>query len=60
MLWLNNETLIEQLRRSHAEVAEANLTLSGEIEHRKKVEYELLDAKELFHESVGDRPIGLA
>ncbi|MEJ2591140.1 MAG: ATP-binding protein [Candidatus Thiodiazotropha sp.] len=45
-LWLDNEKLVAQLRSSHAEVEEANRVLTGEIEHRRQIEGELVEAKE--------------
>lgn len=46
LLWLDNEQLIAQLTSSYAEVEEANRILIGEIECRKKIEGELVEAKE--------------
>ncbi len=46
LLWLDNEKLLGQLMQSHAEIEEANRVLTREIEHRKKIEVELLEAKE--------------
>jgi signal transduction histidine kinase/CheY-like chemotaxis protein len=45
-LWLNNEALLKKLRASHAEVEEVNSDLTQEIEHRKQIESELVEAKE--------------
>jgi signal transduction histidine kinase len=45
-LWLDNEQLVEQLRRSHAEVEQTNRVLTQEIEYRKEIEVELTEAKE--------------
>jgi signal transduction histidine kinase/DNA-binding NarL/FixJ family response regulator len=45
-LWLNNEALVEKLRSSHAVVEEVNQDLTQEIEHRKQIEEELVEAKE--------------
>lgn len=46
LLWLDNEKLVGQLTQSHTEVEEANRVLTREIEHRKKIESELVKAKE--------------
>jgi signal transduction histidine kinase/ActR/RegA family two-component response regulator len=46
LLWLDNEKLVSQLTQSHSEVEEANRILTREIEHRKKIEIELVKAKE--------------
>lgn len=46
LLWLDNEKLVGQLTQSHIEVEETNRVLTREIEHRKKIESELVDAKE--------------
>lgn len=45
-LWLDNEKLVEQLRNSHAEVEQSNRILTSEISQRKKIEVELIKAKE--------------
>ncbi len=45
-LWLDNERLVEQLLKSHSKVEEANQGLTQEIEHRKRIESQLVDAKE--------------
>ncbi len=46
LLWLDNEKLLGQLMQTHTEVEEANRVLTREIEHRKKIEDELLEAKD--------------
>ncbi len=46
LLWLDNEKLVGQLRHSHSEVEDANRVLTREIEYRKKIEDELVTAKE--------------
>lgn len=46
LLWLDNEKLVSQLTQSHSEVEETNRVLTREIEHRKKIEVELVEAKE--------------
>lgn len=46
LLWLHNEKLLEQLRRSNSEVEETNRILTLEIEQRKNIESELVEAKE--------------
>lgn len=46
LLWLENEKLVAQLRSSNAEVEETNQVLTQEIEHRKQIESELVEAKE--------------
>lgn len=46
MLWLDNAKLVERLRGSHVQVEAANRELTREIEHRKKIEDELVEAKE--------------
>lgn len=45
-LWLDNEKLVGELRSSHTEVEAANRDLVSEIEHRKQIEQELVEAKE--------------
>ncbi len=45
-LWLKNETLVRELRASHTEVEEINHDLTQEIERRKQVERELVEAKD--------------
>lgn len=45
-LWLNNENLVEELQTSHAEIKATNQELTKEIEYRKKIESELIVAKE--------------
>ncbi len=46
LLWLDNEKLVGQLTQSHTEVEEANRVLTREIEHRKMIEDQLVEAKE--------------
>lgn len=46
LLWLDNEKLVGELRHSKAEVEDANQVLTGEIEQRKRIEEELVEAKE--------------
>jgi signal transduction histidine kinase/CheY-like chemotaxis protein len=46
LLWLDNEKLVGQLTQSHTEVEEANRVLTREIEHRRKVEGELVKARD--------------
>lgn len=46
LLWIDNEKLILELRHSNAEVENANDGLLKEIEQRKCIEVELLQAKE--------------
>ncbi|MES9854054.1 MAG: ATP-binding protein [Candidatus Thiodiazotropha sp. L084R] len=45
-LWLDNEKLLAKVRVSHAEIEQANQELTKEIVHRKKIESELIEAKE--------------
>jgi len=45
-LWLANEQLLAEVRSSHAEIQQANRVLTGETEHRKLIEHELVQAKE--------------
>jgi signal transduction histidine kinase/ActR/RegA family two-component response regulator len=45
-LWLDNEKLVEQLIKSHSKAEDANLELMQEIERRKQIESELVEAKE--------------
>ncbi|MET0123098.1 MAG: ATP-binding protein [Candidatus Thiodiazotropha sp. 6PLUC9] len=45
-IWLDNEKLLAKVRMSHAEIEEANQELTKEIEYRKKIESELIEAKE--------------
>jgi signal transduction histidine kinase/ActR/RegA family two-component response regulator len=45
-LWLKNESLLQELRASHSEVEEINRDLTQEIERRKRIEGELVEAKE--------------
>jgi signal transduction histidine kinase/CheY-like chemotaxis protein len=45
-LWLNNEKLVKRLQISHAEVEGVNRDLTEEVEHRRKIERELVEAKE--------------
>lgn len=46
LLWLDNEKLVRELRHSSTEVADANKVLMREIEQRKRVEEQLVEAKE--------------
>ncbi|MET0067725.1 MAG: ATP-binding protein [Candidatus Thiodiazotropha sp.] len=46
VLWLDNESLVGELRRSHAEIGASNQDLKREIEQRKQVEQELVLAKD--------------
>jgi len=46
LLWLDNEKLLGQLRQSHKEIQNTNYDLTREIEQRKKMEVELVEAKE--------------
>lgn len=46
LLWLDNEKLVQELRRSNSQVEDANRGLTREIERRREVEAELLQAKE--------------
>jgi len=46
LLWLDNEKLIGELRGSKAEIEQINSGLRKEIEQRKRMEAELLQAKE--------------
>lgn len=46
LLWLDNEKLLGQLTTSHSKVEETNRVLTREIEHRRKIESELVSAKE--------------
>lgn len=45
-LWLDNEQLVEELRTLHSEAEKSNRDLFSEIEHRKQIELELIEAKE--------------
>jgi signal transduction histidine kinase/AmiR/NasT family two-component response regulator len=45
-IWIDNEKLLAEVRISHAEIEETNQELTNEIEHRKKIESELIEAKE--------------
>ncbi|MCG8097736.1 MAG: ATP-binding protein, partial [Candidatus Thiodiazotropha taylori] len=45
-LWLDNEKLLGEVRDSHAEIAKKNLELTHEIEQGKKIESQLIEAKE--------------
>ncbi|MBW9269676.1 MAG: response regulator [Candidatus Thiodiazotropha sp. (ex. Lucinisca nassula)] len=45
-LWLDNEKLLGEVRDSHAEIAKKNLELTNEIEQGKKIESQLIEAKE--------------
>jgi signal transduction histidine kinase/ActR/RegA family two-component response regulator len=46
MLWLENERLVGQIKRSHSELEHANHELTREIDYRKGIERELVAAKE--------------
>lgn len=46
LLWLDNEQLVQQMRISNTEIEGANHILTREIEHRKEIERELLQAKQ--------------
>ncbi len=46
MLWLDNEKLINDLQLSHDRVAMTNRELSREIDHRKRIEVDLVEAKD--------------
>lgn len=46
LLWLDNEKLVERLSLSNAQVEDANRGLTDEIEQRKRIESELVNAKE--------------
>lgn len=46
LLWLDNEKLVEQLSRSNEQVEDANRGLTREIDQRKRIEGELVSAKE--------------
>lgn len=46
LLWLDNEKLVRELRHSSEEVADANKVLTREIEQRKRVEEQLVEAKD--------------
>ncbi len=45
-LWLSNEKLVKKLQVSHAEVEGVNRDLTEEVEHRRKIERELVEAKD--------------
>ncbi len=46
LLWLDNEKLVAELRVSHSKIEETNRVLTQEIEQRKKIESDLVEAKE--------------
>ncbi|MFO7592596.1 MAG: ATP-binding protein [Pseudomonadota bacterium] len=46
LLWLDNEKLVEKLKRSNEQVEDANRGLTIEIEQRKRMEEKLVNAKE--------------
>ncbi len=46
LLWLNNEKLINDLQASHDQVETTNQELSREIDRRKRIELDLIEAKE--------------
>lgn len=46
LLWLDNEKLVSRLTQSHSAVEDANRELIREIERRKRIEGELVEAKE--------------
>lgn len=46
LLWLDNEKLISELRESKVKIEHVNEGLRTEIEQRKRIEKELLEAKE--------------
>ncbi len=46
LLWLDNEKLVDEIRRSHSRLENANQELTREIDFRKGIERELVAAKE--------------
>lgn len=46
LLWVDNEKLVSELQQSKSEVEDANQVLLSEIEQRKRIEDELVYAKE--------------
>jgi len=47
LLWVDNEKLVSELKQSKAEVEDANRVLLSEIEQRKRVESELVNARDV-------------